>query len=171
MSRLFLYTLCLFVVVFSCKQNQGNDTNDNAENENKELTEKEISEIDYVDFLLDEKTETIIANWVEYSQLEGVIFEIKKADLGFFHDNRETIKTTLSDLRKNIPEAIKSPSIEARISAFETQFLKLESLSNLSTTTKDELLSTVKDLLVAFSNLNLQMNKKVEFDNLNIQKP
>lgn len=169
--RLFLYTLCLLVVIFSCKENRGNETNDGAENENKELTKKEISEIEYVDFLLDEKAEIIVANWVEYNQLQGVIFEIKKADLGFFHDNRETIKTTLSDLRKNIPEAIKSPSIEARISAFETQFLKLESLSNLSTTTKQELLNTVKDLLVAFSNLNLQMNKKVEFDNLNIEKP
>ncbi|MFY0712346.1 hypothetical protein J1D01_01605 [Seonamhaeicola sp. NFXS20] len=170
MSKLFTYSLCLFFIFLSCK-NQENKTNDNVENENKELTEKEISEIDYIDFLLDEKTETIVANWAEYNQLQGVIFEIKKADLGFFHDNRETIKTTLTDLRKNIPEAVKSPSIEARISAFETQFLKLESLSNLSTTTKQELLNTVKDLLVAFSNLNLQMNKKVEFDNLNIEKP
>ena len=53
----------------------------------------------------------------------------------------------------------------------ETKFLKLESLVNLSTTSKTELIANIQDFLIAFSNLNLQMNKKIENDNIIIERP
>ncbi|WP_299548662.1 hypothetical protein [Seonamhaeicola sp.] len=170
MNKLFVSTFCLFFVLFSCKRTQ-NANGDHSETESQEITEKDISNIDYIEFLLDEKTEVHVSDWIEYNQLQEVIDNVKNADLSFFYDNKGVIDTTLIELKKNIPEPVNSPSITARISAFETKFLKLESLSNLSTTSKQELLNSVEDLLVAFSNLNLQMNKKVEFDNQDIQKP
>ena len=171
MNRLFLSTCCLLFVLFSCKKTQEDGISKDIESDNQEITEKDIAKIDYIEFLLDDKTEVLVADWIEYNQLQEVIDNVKKTDLSFFYNNKEAIKTTLTDLKKNIPESVNTPSIIARMNAFETKFLELESLSNLSTTSKQELINTVKGLLVAFSNLNLQMNKKVEIDNQNIQKP
>ncbi|TGV00342.1 hypothetical protein [Flavivirga rizhaonensis] len=170
-----LSILSLLIMFFSCKKDQENSTNNNTEsNESKEITEKDISKINYIDFALDLKTEDVIKDWQEYYQLQEAIANIKKGDLSFFNDNEEnkvTINTLLKELRVKIPKQINSPSIVARITALETKLYKLESLSNLSTTSKKELTATIKDFLVAFSNLNLQINKKIEFDSRKIEKP
>jgi hypothetical protein len=160
----------MFFVLFSCKKTQGT-TSDTSETESQEITEKDISKIDYIEFLLDEKTETYTAQWVEYNQLQEVIDNIKSGDMSFLYNNKGVIDSTLVEFKQNIPEILNTPSVNARINAFETKMLKLESLSNLSTTSKQELLLVIEDFFVAFSNLNLQMNKKIEFDNQNILKP
>ncbi|RED50679.1 hypothetical protein [Seonamhaeicola aphaedonensis] len=171
MSRLFFSALCLTFVLFSCKNSNENEGNLTTKKDNQEITEKDISNIDYIEFLLDEKTEKHTNNWLEYKQIQEIISNIKKGDLTFLYDNRAVVDSTLTELKLYIPEPLNSPSISARINAFETKMLKLESIYNLNTTKNDELLEALKDFFIAFSNLNLQMNKKVEFDNLDIQKP
>ena len=47
----------------------------------------------------------------------------------------------------------------------------IEGVINLSFPTKEYILETVKELLVAYSNLNLQMNKQLERESQRIQKP
>ncbi|TYA74456.1 hypothetical protein [Seonamhaeicola marinus] len=170
MYRLSLTMLCLFLVIFSCKK-QSDTTDTVQEKTSHELTEKEVSKIDYDDFLLDEKTIEYTEYWDQYNELQTVLDNFKKADISFLIENNEVVTTTLKDLKQNIPEPLNTSSIIARINAFETKFLKLESLANLSSTSKEELIASIKDVLVAFSNFNLQMNKKVEFDHLNIEKP
>jgi hypothetical protein len=49
--------------------------------------------------------------------------------------------------------------------------LKLEGVVNLSNPDKKEVLLIVRDFLAAFSNLNLQINKKFERESQNIEKP
>lgn len=170
MYRLSLAIITLLVLFQSCKKTQETEPN-NETTKSQELTEKEVSKIKYADFLLDEKTLVYTEVWEEYNQLQEILDNFKKADLSFLLENKEVVTSTLKDLKVNIPEPLNTPSITARIHAFETKFLKLESLSNLSSTSKEELLACIKDVLIAFSNLNLQLNKKVEFDNLDIQKP
>ncbi|WP_303316941.1 hypothetical protein Q4Q34_09065 [Flavivirga abyssicola] len=169
-----LSILSLLIMFFSCKKDQENSTNNTESNDSKEITEKDISKINYIDFALDLKTEDVVKDWQEYYQLQDAITNIKKGDLSFFNDNEEnkaTINTLLKELKVKIPKEINSPSIVARITALETKLYKLEGLSNLPTTSKKELTATIKDFLVAFSNLNLQINKKIEFDSRKIEKP
>ncbi|GAA3645087.1 hypothetical protein [Flavivirga jejuensis] len=167
-----LSILSLLVIFFSCKKIGESNTGDEAQdNQDKEITEKDISKIDYIEFALDLKTEDVIKDWQEYEQLQEVVTNIKKGDLSFFYDNSLTINTLLKDLKKTIPIEINAPSIFARITALETNLYKLESLSNLSTTSKKELIATIKGFLVAFSSLNLQINKKIEYDTRKIEKP
>jgi hypothetical protein len=171
MKRFFLIVLCLSFAMFSCKKTLGGKNAEKQGIQSQEITEKDISKIDYIEFLLDEKAEEFVVQWEEYNQLRDVIDDIKAGDLSFFYDNKETIEVTLTEFKTNIPKALNSASIIARITAFETKFLNLESLYNLDSKSKEELLNSIKDVLVAFSNLNLQMNKKVEFDAQEIQKP
>lgn len=171
MNIKLLSFISIFIIIASCKKTEENNSEDITENTSQELTESDIAKLDFLDFGLDEKTVSAIENWQEYYQLQDVVNNVKKGDLGFFYANEETIKTLLKDLKKNVPELVNTPATLARIQVLETKIYKLESLSNLSTTSKDELNSALKEFLVSVSNLNFQMNKKLEKDNQDIQKP
>ncbi len=170
MNIKLLSIISIFILISSCKKTEEDTSIDSVENTSQELAEKEISKLDYLDFALDEKTEQVIENWGEYYQIQDAVNHVKKGDLVFFSDG-EAIKTLLTDLRKNIPEAVNTQATLARIQVLETKIYKLESLSGLSTTTKEALKNSIKEFLVSFSNLNFQMNKKLEKDSNNIQKP
>ncbi len=162
-----------FLVLFSaCKKTQDGPTEDQIEqNKSQEITEQDIAKLKYIEYALDSKTEDIIQDWAEYIQIEEVVNNIKKGDLIFFNDNDKAILLLLKELKQNVPESLNSSSIAARILVLETKVLKLESLANLPTTTKEELLETIKEFFVSFYTLSFQMNKKVEFDNRSIEKP
>lgn len=171
--RIKTLVILSFLVLFSaCKKSQEGSTEDQIEqNKSQEITEQDVAKLKYIEYALDIKTKDIIQDWVEYSQIEEVVGDIKKGDLTFFNDNEKAIKLLLKDLKQNVPEALNSSSIVARMLVLETKLLILESLANLSTTTKEELLETIKEFFVSFYTLSFQMNKKVEFDNRSIEKP
>jgi cysteinyl-tRNA synthetase len=137
----------------------------------KSLTEKDISKLKYVEYVLDIKTENAIKDWLKYKDLEDLVQNVKKGDLSYFNDNKKAIKTFLEEFMKTVPDTVNTPSVTARITALETKLYKLESLSNLETTTKQELGETIKEFLQAYSNLNFQMNKKLEKDSNQVEKP
>ena len=172
MTFKFFSILCICVLMFSCKKNQ--DTKQQViekPKENKTVKAKDIAKLKYTDYILDTRASDSIANWNEYKQLETVITNVKKGDLSFFYANEKAVNELMVNLKQNIPLEINSDAILARITALETKVLKLESLYNLTTTGKTELLSIIKEFLVSFSNLNLQMNKKIENDNIIIERP
>ncbi|WP_194767254.1 hypothetical protein [Tamlana sp. I1] len=167
-----LMLLGLIIVFSSCKNEKEEQTTEKIEvNNSHAVSQQDIEKLDYIEYAIDDKVANQIKDWTEYHQLQTVINSTKKGDLSYFNDNEKAIKTAFKELKSKIPSAVKSPSISARILVVETKLYKLESLANLATTSKEELLATIKELLVAFSNLNLQMNKKVEFDSINIEKP
>ncbi|WP_370478863.1 hypothetical protein [Tamlana flava] len=141
------------------------------QNTSKEVTAQDIAKIKYTDYILDENVEKLLVNSGEYAQVRDVVGSIKKGDLSFFVTSKEHAKDLFKNLRQTMPTELNTESVLARVLVLETKFKKLESLSNLTTTSKEELIKTIKEFFVAFSNLNLQMNKKVEFDNREIEKP
>ncbi|MFD0990296.1 hypothetical protein ACFQ1R_09325 [Mariniflexile jejuense] len=172
MTIKFFSILCICTLMFSCKKNQ--DAKEQVvekPNESKTIKAKDIAKLKYTDYILDTRAGDSIASWNEYKQLETIITNIKKGDLSFFIANEKAVNELMTNLKQNIPLEVNSDAILARITALETKVLKLESLSNLSTTKKPELLSVIKEFLVSFSNLNLQMNKKIENDNIIIERP
>ncbi|MCL6296248.1 hypothetical protein [Jejuia spongiicola] len=172
MNIKILSIISIFILISSCKKTEEEENSpiNTTEITSQELSEKDISKLDYLDFALDEKTEQVIENWGEYYQIQDIVTNVKEGDLNFFKE-KETIKTLLTDLKKNIPELVNTSATLARLQVLETKIYKLESLSNLSTTNKEALKSSIKEFLISFSNLNFQMNKKLEKDSNNIQKP
>jgi len=172
MRTIFLTLLVFLVFLSSCKDAQEQQNTETVEtNENQNLTEQDMAKIKYTDYILDEQAENLIKSSSEYAQLQELITSIKLGDLSFFETSEENQKDLFKNLRQTLPSGLNTESVLARVLVLETKFHQLESLSNLSTTTKVELLETVKEFLVAFSNLNLQMNKKMEFDSRTIEKP
>lgn len=172
MRSIISSALIIIILLVSCKNNEESNVPNVIENQQvKDINVEDISNLKYVDYVLDFKTEEAIKDWQEYYELQSVINEVIKSDLSFFNDNEENIKILISKLKENIPAEVKSDGILARLLVLETKLLKLQSLSNLSTTTKEELLTIIKEFFVSFSNVNFQMNKKIEFDNRAIEKP
>ena len=77
----------------------------------------------------------------------------------------------MDDLKTTIPEAANTPAILARLKIVETSGYKLEDQLMLTQPKPKEVLAAIKEFLVSFSNLNLQINKKFEKESQNIQKP
>lgn len=172
MNIKILSILSIFILIFSCKKTQDDNlTDENKDNASQKLSESDISKMDYTDFVLDERTEQAIEDWEEYEQLQDIISNVKKGDLSFFRNNEDAVKALLKDIKTNIPMAVNTPETLARIQVLETKIYKLESLSNLTSTLKDELNSTIKEFFISVSNLNFQMNKKLEKENQNIVRP
>jgi len=171
--RLKILVLLIFLIMFTACKKGNEDVTENQieQNKSKEITEKDISKLKYLEYILDPKTESIVRDWAEYIQLDEVVANVKKGDLVYFINNRKVIQLFLKELKQNIPKALNSESILSRVLVLETKLLKLESLSNLTTTSKKELIDTIKEFLVSFSNLSFQMNKKIEFDSRSIEKP
>ncbi|OBQ57148.1 hypothetical protein VQ01_01335 [Tamlana sp. s12] len=172
MRNKFLWLVGISILLWNCKKDPDQTAATETEVDNSKLiSENDIKSFDYTEFSIDNKVQAQIKDWTEYYKLQDVIEKVKASDLHFFKDNEKTIKDAFKELKATIPGTIKSPSIEARILVVETKFYKLESLFNLGTTSEKELEASVEEVLVAFSNLNLQMNKKAEFDAINIVKP
>lgn len=173
MKTFIIIGICLSMALLSC-QNTSKETNTEQtyqEPVSKSLSEKDISRLKYVEYTLDVKTENAIKEWLKYNDLEDIVENVKKGDLSYFNDNKKAIKTLLQELTKTIPDTVNTPSVTARITALETKLYKLESLANLQTTSKQELGGIIREFLQAFSNLNFQMNKKLEKDSQHIEIP
>lgn len=167
-----LLYITLFFCVFSCKEtDKTQELEIEKEVISSKITKSDIANLKYAQFLLDSKTSNSQEFWQKYGELNDVVLRVNQADLSFFKENHEVLIAFIKDLKETIPEEINTPLINARLLALETQMLKLEGVVNLSNPEKKEVLLVVKDFLTAFSNLNLQINKKIEKESQNIVKP
>ncbi|WP_223551321.1 hypothetical protein [Aestuariivivens sp. NBU2969] len=168
-----IYLFSLFILFLSCNQRDTSKSDNKTDQPFiKTVNQSDLSKINYTEFVLSPEAQRAIENWVEYNQLQEQVGYLKKGDLSFFNDNKKAIETLLKDLNKNIPEDLKDNSILARLKVVETTIYKLESLVQLSTTTKPELIEGIKAFLISVSNLDLQLNEVIELRRYeNIPKP
>lgn len=167
-----IYLLGFLLLLLSCSQNrQESNTKNTKEEQGDFLSKEDVASLKYVEYVLDTKTEKEHSNWQKYNELETLVNDVKNANLSFFKDNKDVLKSFLEDLKSTTPEKINTPAIQARLKIIETMSYKLEDQLVLSQPKKDEILLVIKEFLEAFSNLNFQINKKLERDSQNIQKP
>ena len=172
LMKVYFLSVIILVSLFSCNKQQEQTTLPvNNKADSLVIKEKDIAKLIYTDYILDDRTEAVITNWFEYGQLQDAINKVKKGDFTFFRNNNKAISELLRNFKQHIPVEVNRPSILVRITSLETKIYKLESILKLSPSKKPEILELTKELLIAFSNLNLQMNKKLEADNIIIEKP
>lgn len=135
------------------------------------ISQKDIEALRYADYGLSADSEKAVADWQKFRELNAQIELLNKGDLNFFRGESILLKTFLLEFRNEMPEELKTNEILARTTAFETKTQKLNSLLRISNIEKKEQLQAVKELLISVSNLNLQINKKFEFDKNNVLKP
>jgi len=139
--------------------------------DSSQITSRDITKLKYTDFALSNLTKSKTSNWQKFNELTDKIEILKTGDLSFFRDDKAILVGFLNDLKNEIPESLKTPAILVRLSVIETTFLKLEGLASLSSAKKEDLLIIIKDVLVSYTNLVFQLNKKFEKESQNIEKP
>jgi len=167
-----LFILGVLFCCISCKKQEESKVRNKIQEETvSQITKEDISKLNYREFILDAKAEKSLESWQKYYELDNIIINVNQANLSFFENNNEILIAFIDDLKGTTPEVIDTPLIMARLVVLETKIFKLEGVVNLSNPSKKEVLSVIKECLSAFSNLNLQINKKFEKDSQNIQKP
>jgi hypothetical protein len=167
-----LFLVILFIS--SCNNQTTNDSNIIEQIEtidSSQITSRDITKLKYTDFALSNLTKSKISNWQKFNELTDKIEILKTGDLSFFSDDKAILVGFLNDLKNEIPESLKTTAILVRLIVIETTFLKLEGLASLSSAKKEDLLIIIKDVLVSYTNLVFQMNKKFEKESQNIEKP
>ncbi len=170
--KLLIYPF-LCVVFISCKTDtQNKDIESTTKEEpSKTITKKEIENLKYSDYLLSSDASKAVFDWQKYQELNTQMEYLKDADFSFFKSDIALISAFINDFKGEIPSSINTNEINSRITALETKMLKLNSLLLLDNISKANQLEGLQEVFVAFSNLNLQINKKLEFESNNILKP
>lgn len=163
-NSIFLSIICSILI--SC----GNDTNivvkDIVESQDTKpaITTQTIEKLKYLDYALSNDAEKAVSEWDKYQELAIQIKYLKKADLSFFNGDEALLKAFIKAFKADLPDVLQTNPIESRIVVLETKLLKLHddlTLSNIDTSVQ---LTSIKDVFIAFSNFNFQVNKKLEFD-------
>ena len=156
----------VFVMLVSCGDDKNAiiDTDIGTKNQKSVITAKAIENFDYTDYALSAEADKAIANWEEYKELAIQINYLKKADLSFFNGEKKLLKTFIGEFRANIPDQLRSNPIVSRTVIIETTLLKLNENLTIDNIDEQVKLLGVKEVLESFSNLNYQINKKLERD-------
>ncbi len=137
----------------------------------KPLTKEMIANINFTDILLDDKAKLYAQNWTSYNSIAQAINEIKELKCDFFKSDNIEFDTTFKELNTSIPEVFNSESVKARLLVLKTRLYRLKDELSFSPTLNTSQTVFIKEIFVAFSNLNLQINKKLEKEAQQIIKP
>lgn len=135
------------------------------------LSKKDIQALKYEDYALSNELQKLVVDWNGYEQVASSVSFLKTADVSFFKSDIEVIKTTIANLRTGVPTELNTDAVLARLTVVETTFLKLQNNLTLNNITKDTQLESIKEVLVAWSNLTFIMNKKIEFESNDVDRP
>lgn len=173
MPRVVVIFYVFFFLLSSCKDSKVTEVIKETQEQidAKTITQSDIEAIRYDDFGLREDAQKATADWQKFQELNDQIVVLKKGDLTYFSGDPLLIQTLLQELRTEMPSDLNTNEISARITALDTKTQKLNSVLRLPYMTKDDRIKTIKEFLISVSNLNLQINKKFEFDTNNILKP
>ena len=150
----------MLFVNLSC--NKGNEVIEelpqNTSAEENKITIKDIEQIKYTEFALSDLSEKYTRNWLKFQEFLSQIEILKKGNLSFFKDDKVILQGFITDLKNEIPEDLNTPSTLVRLTVLETTMFKLEGVSNINNVNKEMVLNAIRDVLVAHSNLILQIN-------------
>lgn len=170
LQLLYIISFCFIVMGCNNKPQQAAEAKGES-SESAIITEADIEQLNYLEFDLDTKVEVLAEPWQPYTRLKTAVESVKKANFSFFEEDEQAVFLLVKELRNTIPDTLKTQAVLSRITIVENMLYKLDETHALHTTTKPELAAAIKELLVSYSNLNFQLNKKIEKDGQRIVRP
>lgn len=171
MKGLILFFFTLLTLGCNTNHSETDAAKTDKENDQQKITAKDIEKLNVTEYVLGPEAREAVVSWNGYQELMSQIEFLKKAELSFFDGKNELLINSLKDLKEGIPKNLAIPAIKERLIALDTKILKLHGTLKLQQAGKKEVLGNVKEVLVAVSNLQLQINKKFEFESQIIVHP
>ena len=149
--------LPVFILLICCKE---------IDKEEKQQFDTETKVINYSELNLESvykiKIYNQIENWMNYIELSEFIEQLNLNDFSSVIDNKKYLIRFFNVIKNTIPLDINKPEIKSRLTVIETDFLRFEALiSNYEINDKMKN-KMVKKINNSFSNLNFQIDKLTE---------
>lgn len=168
----FLSALFILFLIMGCnKPVNANSTVVVTINDTLAVSKKDISKIKYLEFEIDSKAKKVLNTWRAYGDIANAMAGLKVAEFNFFTEDKAFFTSALQDLESTTPRELDTDPIKARVLVLSTKLSKLEEIINLNTSTKNDRLNIIKEVLEAHSNCIFQINKKFEKEGQIIEKP
>lgn len=171
MKSVSLFICLMFCFGCNSEKEQTSTELSDQEKDAQRITAKDIENLKYTDYVLSPDAKEAVANWQRYQELTAQLEFLKQGDFSFFGGKNELLVNFLKDLEKDIPAKVNTPAVMDRLVVLNTKILKFHSTLMLSNATKKQILKDIKELLVATSNVHLQINQKLELDSQVIEDP
>lgn len=137
---------------------QKDDTNSTTINYS-EINFKSIYEVKYY---------SSIEQWINYFELNEFIEQLNSNDFSSLIDNKKFLLRFFKGIKFSIPDEINKSEIKSRLTVIETDFMRFESMLSNYEVDNEIKIKMVKKINNSFSNLNFQIDKLLEKQEINL---
>ena len=163
MKRLTKFIFALFISFTSCDE----ITTGNVQKDNPNSTTVNYSEINF-ESIYKVKYYSSIEQWINYFELNEFIEQLNSNDYSSLIDNKKFLLRFFRGIKFSIPDEINKPEIKSRLTVIETDFMRFESMLSNYEIEKEIKIKMVKKINNSFSNLNFQIDKLLEKQEINL---
>ena len=163
MKRLTKFIFALFISFTSCDE----ITTGNVQKDNLNSTTINYSEINF-ESIYEVKYYSSIEQWINYFELNEFIEQLNSNDYSSLIDNKKFLLRFFREIKFSIPDEINKPEIKSRLTVIETDFMRFESMLSNYEIEKEIKIKMVKKINNSFSNLNFQIDKLLEKQEINL---
>ena len=165
MKRLAKFIFLLFVSFISCKEITTND----VQKDNSNSKTKNYSQINF-ESIYDVKYNSSIVEWINYFELNEFIEQLNSNDYSSLIDNKKFLIRFFKRIKISIPDEINKPEIKSRLTVIETDIMRFESILSNYELENEIKIKMVKKINNSFSNLNFQIDKLLEKQEINLDQ-
>ena len=163
MKRLTKFIFALFISFTSCDE----ITTGNVQKDNPNSTTINYSEINF-ESIYEVKYYSSIEQWINYFELNESIEQLNSNDYSSLIDNKKFLLRFFRGIKFSIPDEINKPEIKSRLTVIETDFMRFESMLSNYEIEKEIKIKMVRKINNSFSNLNFQIDKLLEKQEINL---
>ena len=158
-----LNRLFVLIIIFLVNCNDNVNIVQKQEANSKPLSYSEIN----FDSIYQIKYDSSIEEWINYFELNEFIKQLNTDDFSSLIDNKKFLLRFFKGIKFSIPDEINKPEIKSRLTVIETDFMRFESMLSNYEIDKEIKIKMVKKINNSFSNLNFQIDKLLEKQEIN----
>ena len=165
MKRLTKFIFLLFISFTSCDE----ITSINVQKDNPNSTTINYSEINF-ESIYYVRYNPSIEKWINYFELNEFIEQLNSNDFSSLVDNKKFLLRFFKGIKFSIPDEINKPEIKSRLTVIETDFMRFESMLSNFEIENEIKIKMVKRINNSFSNLNFQIDKLLEKQEISLDQ-
>ena len=159
-----LNRLFVLIIIFLVNCNDNVNIVQKQEANSKPLSYSEIN----FDSIYQIKYDSSIEEWINYFELNEFIKQLNTDDFSSLIYNKKFLLRFFKGIKFSIPDEINKPEIKSRLTVIETDFMRFESMLSNYEIDKEIKIKMVKKINNSFSNLNFQIDKLLEKQEINL---
>ena len=146
----------ILISIFSCKEVVVEEIKNNLSSKTINYSEINLESIYKI------KVYSNIDEWINYIELNEYVNQLNLNDYSSLIDNKKYLIRFFNGIKNTIPTDINKPEIKSRLTVIETDFLRFESMLSNYELNEEAKIKMVKKINNSFSNLNFQIDKLTE---------